>query len=205
MAPRKTKQHNQPHPSWADEKLVHLCLQGSEAAWGALVDKYEKLVYAVVCKYGAAPEEASDLFQAIWLDIYNDLPQLRNRNRVKPWLISLTRNKCYHWKQERVRRSSREIDTEQPSDLERMAVEEAGFVEDLERDQLVREAILALPERCREMVRLLFFAQPPMPYAQVAERLGLATGSIGFIRGRCLKKLQAALESLGLSAREIGG
>jgi DNA-directed RNA polymerase specialized sigma24 family protein len=48
------------------------------------------------------------------------------------------------------------------------------------------------------MIRLLFYQQPPLPYAEVAERLGLATGSIGFIRGRCLKKLEAALGELGL-------
>ena len=44
----------------------------------------------------------------------------------------------------------------------------------------------------------LFFSEPPLPYAEVAKRrLGLATGSIGFIRGRCLKKLQRALQDSG--------
>jgi DNA-directed RNA polymerase specialized sigma24 family protein len=35
-----------------------------------------------------------------------------------------------------------------------------------------------------------------LPYAEVATRLGLAEGSIGFIRGRCLKKLRQTLESM---------
>lgn len=48
------------------------------------------------------------------------------------------------------------------------------------------------------MVHLLFFHQPPLPYKEVAERLGIAVGSIGFIRGRCLKKLQKQLEEHGL-------
>jgi len=30
-----------------------------------------------------------------------------------------------------------------------------------------------------------------------AKRLGLAVGSIGFIRGRCLQRLQKALEQMG--------
>jgi DNA-directed RNA polymerase specialized sigma24 family protein len=37
-----------------------------------------------------------------------------------------------------------------------------------------------------------------MPYADVARRLGLATGSIGFIRGRCLEKLRKALMASGI-------
>jgi len=36
-----------------------------------------------------------------------------------------------------------------------------------------------------------------LPYSQVAERLGLATGSIGFIRRRCLQRLQQILEESG--------
>ena len=48
------------------------------------------------------------------------------------------------------------------------------------------------------MIRLLFYEQPPLPYVEVARRLGLATGSIGFIRGRCLKRLQKELEEQGL-------
>lgn len=187
-----------PQPDWADEKLVSLCLRGSEAAWSALVDKYKKLVYAVVLKYGANPEEAADLFQSVWLDVYNDLPQLRNTTAVKPWLISLVRNKCYHWKTRKVQESAQELDSVESEHLELLAVEDPEFVAELETDQLIREAISALPDRCREMVHLLFFADPPLPYKEVAEKLGLAVGSIGFIRGRCLKKLQKALEDLGV-------
>jgi DNA-directed RNA polymerase specialized sigma24 family protein len=67
----------------------------------------------------------------------------------------------------------------------------------VEREQLVREAIGHLPPRCREMIQLLFFEQPPMPYHDVARRLNLAIGSIGFIRGRCLKRLKKLLEEGG--------
>lgn len=86
------------------------------------------------------------------------------------------------------------------ADLEgdsRLAVEQAAL-EELERDQLVREAIFVLPERCRELIQLLFYSQPPLRYREVAEQLGLAIGSIGFIRGRCLKRLQKSLEKQGL-------
>jgi hypothetical protein len=47
------------------------------------------------------------------------------------------------------------------------------------------------------MIRLLFYEQPPLPYNEVAQRLGLATGSIGFIRGRCLKQMENALLESG--------
>jgi hypothetical protein len=47
------------------------------------------------------------------------------------------------------------------------------------------------------MVRLLFFENPPRPYENIAEELGMATGSIGAIRGRCLAYLRKHLEKRG--------
>ncbi len=73
----------------------------------------------------------------------------------------------------------------------------ADMLAEMEREQMVREAMAGLPPRCREMIELLFFEHPPMPYNEVARRLKLATGSIGFIRGRCLKRLKKILEEKG--------
>jgi len=44
---------------------------------------------------------------------------------------------------------------------------------------------------------MLFFEGSARPYQEIAKELGIATGSIGFIRGRCLKKLRQALEKGG--------
>ena len=71
-------------------------------------------------------------------------------------------------------------------------------IEELEREQMVLDALAELPPRCREMIRMLFYVEPAVPYREVAQRLGLATGSIGFIRGRCLQRLQKALQRMGL-------
>jgi DNA-directed RNA polymerase specialized sigma24 family protein len=71
------------------------------------------------------------------------------------------------------------------------------WIEQSERAQMVREAVARLKPRCAEMIRLLFFKDPPAPYLEVARRLGLATGSIGFIRGRCLGQLQKLLAKMG--------
>ena len=38
------------------------------------------------------------------------------------------------------------------------------------------------------------FETPPRPYAEVAEELGLAPGSIGFTRKKCIERLRRQLE-----------
>ena len=185
-----------PDPGWPDRRLVRECLKGEEDAWGVLVDKYKNLVYSIVLKYGVGAEEAPDVFQSVWLDAHHDLPKLRKKTAFKAWLISLTTHKCYHWRKRQKRRGLHEVDSD--DDFEDRMSTEPSFVDTLERDQLIRESIFALPTRCREMIKLLFFTFPPKPYQEVAKRLGLATGSIGFIRRRCLQRLQKMLEKHGL-------
>jgi DNA-directed RNA polymerase specialized sigma24 family protein len=70
-------------------------------------------------------------------------------------------------------------------------------LQEVQEEQAVRDAILRLTPRCAELVKLLFYEHPPVPYNEVAQKLGLATGSIGFIRGRCLNRLQKILAELG--------
>jgi hypothetical protein len=48
------------------------------------------------------------------------------------------------------------------------------------------------------MVRMLFFESPARPYREVAQALGVATGSIGFLRMKCLDRLRSVLERVGV-------
>ncbi len=187
-----------PAAGWPDDHLVDACLAGRDQAWNALVDKYKNLVFSIALKYGIARDEAADLFQWVWIDVYNGLEKLRKKGSLKPWLISLTLHRCYHWVRAGDRRSARESGN---VDAEQLAGETAvapAFLEELERNQLVHESITELTPRCQEMIRLLFFSFPPKPYREVAERLGLAVGSIGFTRGRCLTQLRDVLVKKGV-------
>ena len=183
---------NIPSPGWSDERLVKACLAGETRAWDALVDKFKKLVFAIVLDFGVPNDDASDVFQSVWFDACKGLPSLRKPESFKAWLTSLTLNRCRQWLRSQGRQSI--VDSDEIPDEEVMP----EFVEELENQQLIRESIFELPDRCREMIHLLFFDIPPKPYADVAEQLGLAVGSIGFIRGRCLKKLRAILVDKGL-------
>ena len=59
---------------------------------------------------------------------------------------------------------------------------------------MLRDVAAGMPERCERLIRMLFFESPQRPYDEVARELGLATGSVGFIRGRCLAQLRKQLE-----------
>ena len=178
-----------------DRTLVQACLRGNERAWSALIDKYKNLIYSVPIKYGADREEASDIFQAVCQELFTDLPRLRNIDSLRPWLMTVTAHEAFHWKRRRLRRRQREVEG---LDEDRLVALPPAIAAEVEREQMVREAVRRLPARCRELVQMLFYEHPARPYPEVARTLGLATGSSGFIGGRCLTRLERMLAELGV-------
>jgi RNA polymerase sigma factor (sigma-70 family) len=185
-----------PHSGWSDERLVGACLKGDDAAWSALIDKYKNLIYSIARRYGASPEDAADIFQLVCVELFADLPKLRKTTAVRSWLISVATHQAYHWKLKYRKQTGRE---EALDDDERFGIDpirRPDVLQEIEREQMMRDATAQLSPRCQQMIHLLFYVEPPVPYAEVARRLGLATGSIGFIRGRCLEKLQKVLKKM---------
>jgi len=183
-----------PRSTWEDARLVDACLKGDERAWTAVIAKYKNLIYSIPFKYGASSEDAADIFQSVCLELFHELPRLRNVQNLRPWLLTVAAHEAFRWKRRRRRRNLHESD---PIEEDTAVVMPAAVVADVEREQAVREAVRQLPSRCREMVQMLFYEHPRVAYVEVARRLGLAVGSIGFVRGRCLKRLQRALEEIG--------
>jgi RNA polymerase sigma factor (sigma-70 family) len=181
-------------PPWSDERLVRECLDGNEEAWSALIDKYKNLIYSIPIKHELSPDAASDIFQSVCLELLSELPRLREPRALPKWLIQITVHKCSRWRQRESRYSQDEISEDQ---LPVVPAAAEVFQEEIWQEQMLREALASLPDRCGEMIRMLFFESPARPYEEVARELGLATGSIGFIRGRCLDKLRKQLQQKG--------
>jgi RNA polymerase sigma factor (sigma-70 family) len=179
---------------FSDSRLIQDCLNGNEAAWSALIGKYKNLIFSIPVRYGFSEEDSADIFQAVSMDLLAELSSLREPNALAGWLIQVTRNKCFHRKQAQQRQKLQEVD-----DLDSYASPEEpkDFALQVQQEQMLREALLALSPRCQRLVRMLFFEMPARPYQQVAKELDLASGSIGFIRKRCLDKLRQRLEQVG--------
>jgi RNA polymerase sigma factor (sigma-70 family) len=181
---------------WPDERLVSECLNGNQDAWSALIDKYKNLIYSIPIKLRMY-DDAADIFQAVCVDLLAGLPQLREPKALPKWLMQACYHKCLQYR----RRSEKHtpLTNEQGEDLPLISEEPLPehMMAELEKEQIVRNAISELNPRCEQMIRMLFFENPPRPYQEVARELDIATGSIGFIRGRCLQKLKKYLEKMG--------
>src|SRR5258707_11199481 len=181
-----------------DEQLVRDCLKGKDEAWSALVDRYQNLVYSVPLKFGITGDDASDIFQSVFFELLSHLSEIRNPKALPMWLIQTASHKCSHFQRSQQRFTS--LDDE-PGGAPDAADTTPPLAEQIfthwERDHTLQEAMAILPKRCRHLVEMLFFESPARPYSEIAKELGIATGSIGFIRGRCLDKLRQSLGKAG--------
>ncbi len=178
-----------------DEVLVQQCLLGNEKAWSSLLDKYANLIYSIPIKRGFSQEDAADIFQSVCLTLLRELSKLRQPRALAAWLIQLTAHTCTRWKNRESKYSDAEVD-EQSAGAERSRLPDELFRQ-LEREQMLREAVNELAVECRQLIDLLFFTNPPVPYEAAAAVLGLAKGSIGATRMRCLEKLRRSLDEKG--------
>ena len=181
----------------SDDRLIALCLKGDQQAWADLVDKYKNLIYSIPIKLGMY-DDAADIFQSVCLDLLSDLPRLRQPKALPKWLMQVCYHKCLDYRT----RAKKQVPLEDenadslPADHKSSVLPEEMMAQ-LQREQMVRVVMSSLPPRCERMVRMLFFETPPRPYEIIAKELGIATGSIGFIRGRCLSRLRKQLEKMG--------
>jgi RNA polymerase sigma factor (sigma-70 family) len=185
-----------PAAAWDDARLVRECLSGDEQAWSLLIEKYKGLIYSIPVKYGLPAHEAADVFQVTCMELLTRLPLLREPDALPKWLMQVAYHQCYRWKRQSQRVVSRDAEPDLP-ELETPAIAES-LVQQTQEEQMLREAMAAMEPKCRRLIELLFFEIPPRPYSVVASELGLAVGSIGFTRQKCIDRLRRRLGELGL-------
>jgi RNA polymerase sigma factor (sigma-70 family) len=187
--------------TWPDARLVRECLRGSEAAWTALIERYQNLIYSMPIKRGFSREAAGEVFQRVCLLLLAELRSLRDAKALPMWLIRVTSRECSRFRRQEERYTGgepheRELARGAPRDDDLDAA-----IDQLHAEQSLREAIAELSPRCQRLIQMLFYEPEARPYLEVAQSLGLARGSIGFLRAGCLETLRRRLEKKRFASR----
>ena len=138
-----------------DGYIIQQCLDGDAAAFGLLVDKYKKSIYALAYSRMGNFHDAQDITQEVFIKAYERLRTLRRWDNFMGWLYRITANQCKDW----IRSSSRRPDSEFTEDQEPYIVER-NSVDSYREDTVyesVREALDSVPEIYREVMTLRYF------------------------------------------------
>jgi len=180
--------------SQTDEQLLELCKAGDDLAWQTLVGRYQRLVYTVPRRAGLDEDQSAEVFQEVFTTFFEKIQYIEQPDRLHAWFVTTARRKTWRVIQKRKNlvslQSSDEdddgFDFEQIEDEKVLPLEE---IQKLQEQQRVRNAVEDLDEKCRELIKMLFYVDESPSYTEIAERLGRPEGSIGPTRARCLKKL----------------
>lgn len=169
-----------------NEALVRACQAGDALAWSEIVDRYERLVYAIPLKEGLSFDQAADVAQETFAALMTSMHRIRQPERLASWLMTVARR--LSWR-ERSRAAADRID------IAGIDVLDVGDVsDDWVTVEWVYDSVQGLGEPCRSLVLSLFFDPDEPSYAEIALRLGRPVGSVGPLRARCLDRLRSVLE-----------
>jgi RNA polymerase sigma factor (sigma-70 family) len=187
------------NPNLAEDDLMHdgslvadlvvRARNGDKQAWDALVERYAPLVWSICRRHRLDGADTDDVGQSVWLRLVEQLGRIRDPAALPGWLATTTRRECW-----RVLRAAHGPEAAgYLLDAGNIPDRQSGTAEDelllAERHAALREAFTRLPPSYQRLIALLI-EDPPVPYVEISNRLGIPVGSIGPIRGRCLEKLR---------------
>ena len=188
------------NPSVAD--LVTSARNGDKQAWDGLVERYAPLIWSICRRYRLGAADAEDVGQAVWMYLVEHLDNLRDADALPGWLATATRRECC-----RVLRATCKLPVggvvleNMPDDQTAAAGHELLVAE---RNAALREAFARLSPAGQRLLAMLI-TDPPLPYTEISDRLGIPIGSIGPSRRRCLERLRRDPAIAGLIDAEAAG
>jgi len=174
-----------------DRDLILDCRNGDLGAWQRLLDRYERLVFSVPRRYGLSREDAADITQLTFTILFQRMDTLSEDSTLGAWLTTVARR--HTWR--RLDRKRREEAGWYASSSEKILSADTG-TEDIERWELTEwldYGLSLVGKPCQDLLSALYLDPKQPSYAEVAARLGMAVGSVGPTRIRCLKRLRRIL------------
>ena len=187
-------------PEITDGMLVQKALAGDQQAFEQLVRRYHVPLFNFICHCLGDYDQACDVSQQVFLQLYISMPTLRTGEPLKAWLFQVARNRCLDElrRKRAIHFSELESGTDD-DDLSPLAImpdtrplpEEIAERHDLQ--SILRQAIEGLPPKFRSVVLLRYAGQ--LSFSEIGQTLHMpeATAKTYFQRARPL--LRTALSA----------
>lgn len=166
----------------ADTELVRRFQRGDEAAFHAIVRRFQDPVYRLAAVWLDDAQQADDAVQEVFLRSFRGLRGFRFRSAPFTWLYRMTKNVCFEFNRKR----RPEALEHEPRDTAAGPEGQAAQVESARR---VRELVAGLPPRQREVVLLRIFED--LSVRETARAMGCREGTVKALLHKAMHKLQA--------------
>lgn len=173
-----------------EREAIHRCLSGDRNAFAVLVGQYQAQVIALCLRMTGSREDAADLAQQAFLQVYRHLDQHDPDQPFRPWLYRIATNECISFLRRKRNKSTATSDEvlASISDTAEGAPALVDLAEDRER---VRTAVAHLPVQQRQVVVAYYFQE--LSYQEIARQTGLPIGTVSTLLFRAKQQLRKLL------------
>ena len=176
-------------------KLVRNCLRGRPKAQRQFFEEFEGLVMGICLRYAAHPQEAEDMFQEVFIRLYDKLETLRDPQALPAWIKQTsvrTVINLYHAQQKH--RHHLEV-----SHAESEVSEVGNALDALTNEELVN-VINQLPERYRLVFNL--YVIDGYNHREIGQLLEMTENTSKSHLMRAKAHIKRQLEGLGITRYE---
>lgn len=183
-----------------DEELVRAVLDGDEAAFSEIFERYKRLVVHLVGKFFNRREVIEECSQVAFTKAYFSLKDFRGGQdkSFSSWISRVTVNVCYDELRRRQRRPEdlfAELGTAESEYLESVAGGSRDNEKDLVNRELANKLLSALDAKDRLAVTLYHGAE--MSVKEVADAVGWSESNVKVRLMRTRNYLRTLLDKLG--------
>ena len=182
----------------ADEQLVELASGADPAAFGEIVRRWERKIFALCFGMLTREDEARDATQETFIAAYRNAARFRGDAKVSSWLHRIAVNQCLTVKRRAKSRAEDYLDDDS-GESDRIFVAPISFspgneAEQTERLRVVRQAVSSLPVDLRQVVVMKEFEE--MTFQEISDTLELPLSTVKSRLYTALKQLKMKLDRL---------
>ena len=160
------------------QEWVTAAQAGDQAAFGKLVERFQRDVYGKAYSILKNHLDADDVVQETFLRVFRALPGFRGESSFRTWLITITTRQALNFLG-RTRTTHESLDPT-PEGQEHLALRvednQMSSLLDQESRRLLREALPRLPKRQRQA--LVLKIENDWKYEQIAQEMEISVGSV---------------------------
>lgn len=170
-----------------DELLVLRCQRGDNAAWNELVQRYTDRLWYFVRRLIEDDDQAAQVLQDVWLQVFRGLSALRRVDRLAPWLYTVARRAAMNYYREQYSTPNREAEPV----LDQIMDDEPSGTDQFENAELVHFGLRQLGRTEREVLTLFFLQD--LSLGEIATVLEIPVGTVKSRLSRARQELRCLL------------
>ncbi len=176
-----------------ESALIERIKEGDERAFEALVDRYKVMGFSLAYRFLGNPEDARDVSQEAFAQVYLHIKDFRGESTFKTWLFSIVINLCRRHIYGRQKKAMQSLDLYVEKELEPMAREDVeDTVRQKELKMAIEEAVRGLPAKQREV--FIMKHMEGMKLSEISKVLNCAEGTVKIHLFRAVRALQEKLK-----------